>query len=176
MKSEKERREHWLVVAAIGGGGLVLFLLVRRVPTSAPSPARSPATATHFAPNPANPQLEQSIITAREAALATYDQSAVAERAAADQVIINNANDITAQAINANNQATQLKETGIASAAYEAIAAEEARVQQQAIAAQQAVASQYASAQQTQAQGGFWGSLLGGIGGLFGMVAPFLGI
>lgn len=181
MKSEEERRRHtWTVVAIVGGGGVVLFFLAnhatgaRVVPSSARAPtshgARSRPPAMNFAPNPATPALDESLLAAREAALNTYDQSAVAERGVNAQYELGVNQDNTAQAIAFNTNATQLKETGLTTTADQAIAEEEARVQQAAIAAQQSVASQYASAQQTQAQGGFWSSIIGGLTGIAGLL------
>lgn len=121
-------------------------------------------------PNPANANLEESILAAREAALATYDQSAVAERGVSAQQALGIAQDNTNQAIAFNTNATQLKETGLATSAEQAIAAEEAAVQREQISAQESVASQYASAQQTQAQGSFWGNILGGLTGIAGLL------
>jgi hypothetical protein len=182
VKDEAQRHKHLLaVVAIVGGGGVVLVVLARgstaggaRVSSSrAPSPQRG-AIAPHsmnFGPNPAQPQLDASIIAAREAALATYDQSAVAEHSTTAQYLLGVNQDITARAIAANTNATQLKETGMTMTTEQAIAAEEAAVQRLGITTQGAVASQYASAQQTQAQGSFWGNILGGVASFL----PFLG-
>ena len=180
MKEPKEQRRHaWTVVAIIGGGGAVVFFLFHGANSAARSTApngRTPAgraiapPSQNVMPNPANANLEESILAAREAALATYDQSAVAERGVSAQQALGIAQDNTNQAIAFNTNATQLKETGLATSAEQAIADEEAAVQRQAITAQESVASQYASAQQTQAQGGFWGSILGGLGGLAGLL------
>jgi hypothetical protein len=182
MKDDKERRKHLLtVVAIVGGGGVVLIVLAhgtsggaRASSSRAPAPARGRSVAPHslnFGPNPAQPQLDAAIIAAREAALATYDQSAVAEHSTTAQYELGINQDVTARAIAANTNATQLKETGMTTSMEQAIAAEEAAVQRAGIAAQQSVAFQYAQAQQTQAQGSFWGSILGGIGSFL----PFLG-
>jgi hypothetical protein len=181
MKDEKERRKHLLtVVAIVGGGGIVLVVLAHGASGGAP-PSRSAAPSTrrggvsphslNFGPNPAQPQLDAAIIAAREAALSTYDQSAVAEHSTTAQYELGVNQDVTARAIAANTNATQLKETGMTTTMESAIAAEEAAVQRQQISAQQSVASQYAQAQQTQAQGSFWGSILAGIGSFL----PFLG-
>jgi hypothetical protein len=182
VKDEAERRKHLLtVVAIVGGGGVVLVVLARgttaggaRVSSSrAPSPHRG-SVAPHslnFGPNPAQPQLDAAILSAREAALATYDQSAVAEHSTTAQYELGVNQDVTARAIAANTNATQLKETGMQTTMEQAIAAEEAAVQRLGITTQGQVASQYASAQQTQAQGSFWGNILGGVASFL----PFLG-
>lgn len=188
MKDEKERRKHTLVVVAIvGAGGITLFVLANaagaRAPSArAPSSRRSTASSRsqaqpsrhtmNFAPNPANPSLEASILAAREAAINTYDQSAVAERGQGEQYQLGLAENATAKAVAFNQTAAQLKEASIQSTAYETIAQEEEAVQRAQISAQESVASQEASAQQTQASGGFWGSILGGIGSIL----PFLGL
>jgi hypothetical protein len=142
MKDESQRHKHMIaVVAIVGGGGAI-----------APH-------SINFGPNPAQPQLDAAIIAAREAALAAYDQSSVAEHSTTAQYQLGINQDVTAKAIAANTNATQLKEAGIQSTMEQAIAAEEAAVQRQQIAAQQSVASQYASAQQTFGATS-WGVLL----------------
>lgn len=190
VKDAKDRRRHgWIVVAIVGGGGVVAFVLFHGSSTAGARPATPSGRAgrsttsiaphsMNFAPNPANPQLEESILAAREAAINTYDQSAIAERGIGEQQQLGLANDNTQQAIAFNQDSTQLKETSLTTAADQAIADEEARMQEAEVQAQESVASQYASAQQTQASGGFWGSLLGGIGGLasiLGFNLPTLG-
>lgn len=182
MKDAKEQRKHlWIAVAIAGGGGVVL-LVVHNGATRAGPPARagsaSPTRSAsaqvsrhslNFAPNPANPQLEASMIQAREGALALYDQSAVAERSAQDQYLLGLNTNATQKAISFNTNATALKETGLTTAAQQAIAQEEAQ-------AQQAIASTQASAYQSVASGqqstSLWQSIIGGISSIF----PFLGL
>jgi hypothetical protein len=184
MKDESQRHKHMIaVVAIVGGGGVLLIVLARGTSGARVSSSRAPSSSTrhpggaiaphsiNFGPNPAQPQLDAAIIAAREAALAAYDQSSVAEHSTTAQYQLGINQDVTAKAIAANTNATQLKEAGIQSTMEQAIAAEEAAVQRQQIAAQQSVASQYASAQQTQAQGSFWGNILGGVASFL----PFLG-
>lgn len=189
MKDTKEQRKHVLtVVAIIGGGGVALFVLAQASTSRAPSVpqrastsrsrSRSPGTiaphSLNFGPNPSQPALDAALVNAREAALNTYDQSAVAERGGEEQYLLGVDQGRVQQAIAFNTNATNLKETGITTGAATTIAQEETAAQQ-AIAAQQAsaaenIASTEAQPAQTQAQGGFWGSLLGGLGGLFGML------
>jgi hypothetical protein len=185
VKAPDERRRHtYTVVAIVGGGGLVLFLLVRGAEARAGSPARARSSARtrsagaqpsrhslNFAPNPANPSLEEAMIQARTAALGIFDQSAVAEQSSEQQYQLGLNQDKVAQAIAFNTNATQLKETGLTTTAQQAIAETEAQAQEQAAQEQASVESQYAQAQQTQSQGSWWSSLLGGIGSIL----PFLG-
>ena len=180
MKDEAQRHKHLVAVVALGGGGVLVVVLLARgsgargPSTRAPAPSGRGGVAPHslnFGPNPAQPQLDAAIVSARAAALATYDQSAVAEHSTTAQYLLGVNQDVTAKAIAANTNATQLKETGMTMTTEQAIAAEEAAVQRLGITTQGAVASQYASAQQTQAQGSFWGNILGGVASFL----PFLG-
>jgi hypothetical protein len=181
MKDEKERRKHLVVVIAIvGGGGLVLFVLANAGGARGPSSSRAPARSStggrvtvaphslNFGPNPAQPQLDESIIAAREAAVAAYDQSSVAEKSTLAQYQLGVNQDATARAIAFNTNATQLKETGITTSAAQAIADEQARIQLQET---QAATSAYQSVQSGQQSTSLWQSIISGI---FGAI-PFLG-
>lgn len=192
MKGPDEKRKHLLTaVAIIGGGGVVVFVLAHAAGAGAPSsvpargsgrgapPASSRSPSTHslnFAPNPANPQLEESILAARSSAVNTYDQSAVAERSAEEQYLLGQHQVAAAQAVAFNQTAAQLKETGMTTTAAEQIAQEEASAQQAIAQAQATAAEQVAQTQAqpalTQAQGSWWQSILGGIGSIL----PFLGL
>jgi hypothetical protein len=179
VKDEKERRKHLLVVVAIvGGGGVVLFVLANAGGARGPSSSRAPARSTggrvavqphslNFGPNPAQPQLDEAIIAAREAALEAFDQSSVAERGVNAQYALGLNQDATAKAIAINTNATQLKETGITTAAQQAIAEEQARTQ---LAETQAATSAYQSVQSGAQSTGLWQSIIGGITSIF----PFL--
>lgn len=181
MKTDEERRRHtWTVVAIAGGGGVILLVLANHATgaRAGPSPARASSSrggpqaqrALNFAPNPATPGLDESLIAAREAALNTYDQSAVAERGVNAQYELGVNQDTTARAIAFNTNATQLKETGLTTTAEQTIAQEEEAAQEQEVQAEANVQSQYAQAQQTQASGSWWSNLLGGLGGIAGML------
>jgi hypothetical protein len=180
MKDEKERRKHlFVVIAIVGGGGAVLFVLANasgaRGSPSTRAPARSTARGVavqphslNFGPNPAQPQLDAAILAARESALATFDQSSVAERSVNAQYALGLNQDATARAISANNNATQLKETGIATNAYETVAEAQARTQ---LAETQAATSAYQSVQSGAQSTSLWQSIISGIVGFL----PFLG-
>lgn len=168
MKPEEKR--HALIAVAVVGGGVVLVLFLRGSAATAPAGGHTSAgrLGENFTPNPQNANIEEAILGARESALNTYDQSAVAEKSLLEQYLLGMNEDITQRAIAFNTNATQLKETGLTTTAEQSIAEEEAQAQEQA-AAQQAQA--YESAASSQSQGSFFGGLgglLGGLGSIFG--------
>jgi hypothetical protein len=173
-----------VVVGIVGGGAVVLLVLAngtaggaRASSSRAPShggvanPRHGVAVAPHsmnFGPNPAQPQLDEAIVAAREAALSTFDQSAVAEQSTNAQYQLGLNQDATAKAIAFNTNSTQLKQTGIETAAQQAIAQEEATAQEQAV---QAETSAYQNVQSGAQSTSLWQSIIGGITSIF----PFLG-
>lgn len=122
----------------------------------------------NFGPNPAQPQLDAAILSAREAALGIFDQSAVAEKGQTEQYQLGLNQDETARAIAFNTNATSLKQTGIETTAEQAIAQEQAQAQLQAVQAQ---TSAYTTVQQGQQSNSLWQTIIGGIASIF----PFLG-
>jgi hypothetical protein len=173
MKDAKEQRKHLLTaVAIVGGGGIVLFVFTNASGARASSSSRAPSRSTpargvqvqphslNFGPNPAQPQVDEALIAAREAALAIYDQSAAAEHGQTTQYQLGVNQDVTAKAIAANTNATQLKETGITTTAAQAIAEYEARTQLQET---QAATSAYQSVQSGAQSTSLWESIIHGI-------------
>jgi hypothetical protein len=178
VKDAKEQRKHLVTaVAIIGGGGIVLFVFANAGGARASSSSRAPTRSArgvavqphslNFGPNPAQPQVDEALISAREAALAIFDQSAAAEYGTAAQYRLGLDQDTTARAITANTNATQLKETGITTTAAQAIAEAQARTQLQEVQAATSAQQSIASGQQSTS---LWQTIIGGIFSAF----PFL--
>lgn len=163
MTEQTKRRT--LIAVAVVGGGVVLVFFLRGTSATAPAGASSAGRmGENFTPNPQNANIEEAILGARESALNTYDQSAVAEKSALEQYLLGLNQDVTARAIAFNTNQTQLRETGLTTATEQSIAETQAQAQEQA-AAQQAAAQQ--SAQTGNWFSNIFSTLLGGaMGGL----------
>ena len=120
-------------------------------------------------PNPNQSQVDEALLSAREAALGLYDSSAVQEMGLHEQQNVAYNTNLTQKQINANQDAAQVKEVGLQTSAEQAIAQEEANIQSQYINAEQSIAQQQQSNSWWQSILGFFGN----IGGLFGGFNPF---
>jgi hypothetical protein len=181
VKETKEQRKHLVTaIAIVGGGGVVLFVIAsgargsssprapnRSVPQRGGGSVQVQPHSLNFGPNPAQPQVDEALIAAREAALAIFDQSAATEHGQTTAYQLGVNQDVTARAIAANTNATQLKETGITTTAAQAIAEAQARTQLQEVQAATSAQQSIASGQQSTS---LWQTIIGGIFSAF----PFL--
>ena len=176
-KDERERKRHWITLAVLGGGGLIVFVWLDRSAASSaaarPSSSQLANQKPQFQPNPANPQLEAAILAARSNAINTYDQSAIAEHSLTTQQQISDAQIKSNQAIAFNTNATQEAMNAATVAAEQAIAHMQVGLQENLASQQASAMGQYEHAQQ---QGGLWNSIIGAIGSIFpffsGMMMP----
>lgn len=169
-----EHRKHEIYLwGGIIGGGALLVVLLHPFHGGAPQPIKGkgggaqPPPQKTVTPNPNQSQLDQALLSAREAALGFYDQSAVQEMALHEQQDVAYNTNLTQKQITFNQDAAQVKEVGLQTAAQQAIAQEEANVQSQYISAEQSIAQQQQSNSWLQSILGFFGQ----IGGMF--VNPF---
>lgn len=173
-----ERKHEVYLWGGVIGGAVILFVVFHPVGQQATvskgpkgSPSRQPMSShPSTMPNPAQASLDEAFLQARTTALGLYDQTALGELTANDQLSATNNETRAAQAIAFNQDSTQYKITGLQTSAQEQIAQEEVAAQEQA----QQTQLQEVQSQQPQ----WWQYLLGGlgsIGSMFGFnLSPYL--